>query len=465
MTSWEPDIAARPGPRYRAIADALAEDVTAGRLPPGARLPTHRDLAYRLGVTVGTITRAYAEAERRGLLGGEVGRGTFVLDPKPPAKPDPLAWHPHSEPSTVDMTAITPHQPDGAAVFAATLTAMGASGDALTALLHYVPHAGLPPHRAAAAQWLARQHQTAAPPESILITTGAQNALAVVFAAFTRTGDVVLAERLTNYGTKALAATHGLHLEPVALDDDGLLPDALDAACRRLAPKFLYLVPTLQNPTASVMSQGRREEIVAVARRHGLIIVEDDVFGFLVPDAEPIHSIAPDITIYMTSLSKSVSSGLRVGYLVAPPSLMPRLESAVRSLQYCAPPLAAEVATRWIVDGHADRFADRQRAESTARQAMARAMLPARLLCGHPAAQHLWLLLPEPWRQDDFLAEARRRGVALTGADTFAVGRNGAPHAVRIGLCMPRHREDAARGLTAVADALADPAAAALSIV
>src|SRR5690348_232297 len=85
MTSWQPDIGLRPGPRYRAIAEALAEDVRSGTLPAGTRLPTHRDLAWRLHVTVGTVSRAYAEAERRGLISGEVGRGTFVRAVAPAA--------------------------------------------------------------------------------------------------------------------------------------------------------------------------------------------------------------------------------------------------------------------------------------------------------------------------------------------------------------------------------------------
>ncbi|MBK4719998.1 PLP-dependent aminotransferase family protein [Azospirillum sp. YIM DDC1] len=464
MTNWVPDLEGRQGPRYRAIADALSDDIANGRLAPGARLPTHRDLAYRLGVTVGTITRAYTEAEKRGLIGGEVGRGTFVQGQRHMPPSDPFTWTPRPEPSVINMTVVTPEHPMSVPMMGATLAAIGASPN-LGTLLEYAPHAGLPAHRAAGAQWLTRQHRAAASPDTVLLTTGAQNAMAVAMAAVARPGDVVLTERLTNYGMKTLSAVEGYHLEGIAIDEHGVVPDSFDSACRRLAPKALYLVPTLHNPTASVMPQARRVEIAAIARRYGVVLVEDDVFGFLVHDAKPIQAIAPDVTVYVNSLSKSVSAGLRVGYVVAPPALVPRVEAVIRALQYSSPPLPPEVATRWITDGSADRIAEAQRGEATARQRIARSILPASAVCGHASAQHLWLVLPEPWRRDDFIAEALRRGVKVTGGDVFAVGRASAPHAVRLGLCHPHSRDELARGLRTLADLLENPQTAMLSIV
>lgn len=464
MTNWTPDLADRKGPRYRAIADALADDIATGRLPAGARLPTHRDLAYQLGVTVGTITRAYAEAEKRGLIGGEVGRGTFVQGQRLTPQADPFSNGPVAEPSIINMTAIKPEHQGANNALAATLAAISASSQ-VASLLDYAPHAGLPGHRAAGAQWLARQHRVACTADQVLLTTGAQNAMAVALAAVARPGDVILTERLTNYGMKTLAVLEGYHLEGLALDEHGVIPDAFDSACRRLAPKALYLVPTMHNPTAVVMPMARRVEIAEIARRHDVVLVEDDVFGFLVRDPKPIQAIAPDITIYLSSLSKSVAAGLRVGYVVAPPNLVPRVEAVIRAMQYSSAPLPAEIATRWILDGSADRFAETQRLEDLARQQLARSILPADAVCGHPAAQHFWLILPEPLQREGFIAEARRRGVAVIGADTFAVGRASAPHAVRVGLCMPRGRDEVTRGLRALADAMANPASAMLSIV
>lgn len=470
MTDWIPELAGRTGPRYRAIADALADDVASGRLPAGSRLPTHRDLAFRLGVTVGTVTRAYAEAEKRGLIGGEVGRGTFVQGHRlTPAASTPVpTWVAGSGavervPQLIDMTTIQLKSSELFQALGPTLNAIAASCDP-ESLLAYGPHAGRMPHREAGAQWLARHHRVDTTAESVIITTGAQNAMAVALAAAARPGDVVLTERLTNYGLKTLCATQGYYLEGVALDEHGLMPDAFDSACRRLGPKALYFVPTLQNPTASVMPQSRRAEIAEIARRHRVVIIEDDVFGFMVPDAKPLQRIAPDITMHVSSLSKSVAPGLRIGYVVAPPNLRPRVEAAVRALQYSTPGIAAELASRWITDGVADRIVESQHVENLARQVLARQILPADAVQGHPNGQHLWLVLPEPWRRDDFVAEARQRGVSVTGADVFAVGRISAPHAVRVSLCMPKTRDEVARGLRILLDALDAPSTA-LSIV
>lgn len=463
MTNWFPDVAGRSGPVYRVIADALADDIQSGRLLPGARLPTHRDLAFHLKVTVGTITRAYAEAERRGLVGGEVGRGTFVLARGGGAPTRPAMWHPPAEPSAIDMSRCEPHTLGVDQALAETVAEVLADGR-LTPLLNYAPHTGYPSHREAGAEWLTR-YRVRTRPESVMVTVGAQNALAISLAAAARPGDVVVAERLSYYGIKGVTEILGMHLEGLPMDDEGLLPDAFEAACRRLAPKVLYTVPTLQNPTTAIQPPERRHALAEIALRYGVIVVEDDVFGFLVPDVLPIQTLAPEITLYIASLSKSVAAGLRVGFLVAPPSLMPRLEAASQAMTFASPALMAEIATRWVADGRADAFANAQRAEAQARQALARSILPRHLLAPATWGQHLWMTLPEPWRREEFVSTARRSGVAITGADTFMIGRTSAPHAIRLGLCMPLYREDVQRGLEILARILQGPAAGGHPIV
>jgi DNA-binding transcriptional MocR family regulator len=211
----------------------------------------------------------------------------------------------------------------------------------------------------------------------------------------------------------------------------------------------------------------RRQRIVEIARQYDVTIIEDDVFGFLMPSAPlPIQTLAPDITLHISSLSKSIAPGLRIGYLVAPSRLMPRLEGTMRALNYAVPPLMSELASRWIEDGSADRFADAQRRECLIRHAMAQEILRDCPAIAVPSVgQHLWLKLLEPWRREDFVSETRQRGVMLTGADVFMVGRGAAPHAVRIGLSMPPRREDVRHGLEVIAELLMSPAGASLSVV
>src|SRR3954451_2940291 len=141
MTTWLPDLSHLRGPRYRAIADALAADIANGRLSSGARLPTHRDLAYRLGVTVGTVSRAYAEAERRGLIGGEVGRGTFVRPDARRRKAQAVIdiEAPLGVPQIIDLSVNIPTPMTSDAILAETLTEIvGRAG--IARLMDYHPH-------------------------------------------------------------------------------------------------------------------------------------------------------------------------------------------------------------------------------------------------------------------------------------------------------------------------------------
>lgn len=453
MTSWTPDLNERLGPRYLAIADQLARDLETGRLKPGDRLPTHRDLAWKLGVTVGTITRAYAEAERRGLIAGEVGRGTFIRDRAIDAPPGPL---PVPDDDFVDLARNFPVQelPNGA--IARVIAEVAASAD-LPRWLSYGPNLGAPAHRTAGVEWLARHGLRAAPSE-VAVVNGGQHGMVMAMAAAARPGDVVLTEQLTFYGMKSVATFLSLRLHGVAMDEFGLVPDALEAACRQSSPKALYCIPTLQNPTAAIMPAERREAIAEICKRHGVVIVEDDIYGFLSPDGPPpLTSFAPEHGIYVTSFSKSVAPGLRLGYVKAPPALLERIGSNLRATTWMATPLMGEIAARLIRSGEAARLADAQRAEAKARQALAAARLAGFEFSTHPAAFHLWLTLPEPWRREEFTAQARQRRVGVAPAEAFAVGRAPVPHAVRLGLSAARDRAQLDRALAVIAELLREP--------
>lgn len=451
MTNWAPDLTRHPGPRYIAIADVLARDIAAGRLKAGDRLPTHRDLAWKLGVTVGTITRAYAEAERRGLVAGEVGRGTFIREPTIDTLPTPTADN-----AFIDLARNFPPSWRDNREIADVLAEISRSND-LGSLLGYAPNLGLPSHREAGAQWIARSGISTSP-EQIAISNGAQHAMVVAISALTRPGDVVLAEQLTFYGLKSMASHLSLRLHAVAIDEFGLVPDALDAACRLMAPKALYCMPTLHNPTITIMPEARRREIAAICVRHGVTIVEDDIYGFLASDAPPaLANFAPDHTILLTSLSKSIAPGLRIGYLRANATTIERIASSLRATTWMATPLTGEIATRLIRSGQADRMARQMRDEAMARQVIAARMLAGLDYDSHEASFHVWLKLPEPWRREEFTQRLRRRGVGVAPADLFAVGRGSVPHAVRIGLSAARDHAQLERALGIITEVLREP--------
>jgi DNA-binding transcriptional MocR family regulator len=448
---WQPRLDGRPGPRYRAIAEAIAEDAARGRLRPGSQLPTHRDLADRLGVTVGTITRAYAEAARRGIVTGEVGRGTFVRGGA--SEPAGFRFASQAEAGLIDMSVNLPPAPPNPAALAQALTTISASAG-LGSLLDYAPEGGSPEHRAAGASWIARSGLEVAP-ERVLVSSGSQHGMTAVLSGLLRPGDLVVTEALTYPGMKALAGLLHLRLQGLAMDEHGLRPDAFRAACRAGSVKALYCVPTLHNPTTSVMPEGRRREVVAIARQHEVLIVEDDVHGPLLEGRPPLlAALCPESTVHLSGTAKTLAPGLRIGYILAPQALVPRLAAAIRATTWMAAPLLAEVASVWIRDGTADRILAGNRKESAARHKLAMSVLGRFPVQAHPSAHHLWLRLPESQRSESFAEQARRAGVAVTPAQAFVVGTGAAPRAVRVCLGVARDRAQLEEGLRILAGLL-----------
>jgi DNA-binding transcriptional MocR family regulator len=451
---WAPEIAERPGPRYIAIADAISEDLAEGRLAPGARLPTHRDLADRLRVTVGTVSRGYGEAARRGLITGEVGRGTFVRQWAPD---QPAIASAGASTDVVNLGMNHPplsFDPAHRRALQDALLSLARRED-VSPLLGYPPDGGSLPHREAGAAWIGRTGLEA-PADRVLVSSGSQHGVTTVFTALLKPGDLVLTEALTYPGMKAAAALLHLRLQGLPLDADGLRPDALEAACRSGGAKALYCVPTIHNPTASVVPLGRRREIAAIAETHGLLIVEDDIHALLPEERPlPISAFAPDLSYYLTSTSKTLAPGLRVGYILAPQGAADRIAAAIRATTWAAAPLMAEIASAWIRDGTADSIVRERRREAAARQALAREVLGPADIQAHPQGHHLWLRLPDAWRSESFAAAARRRGVMVTPSEPFVVGRSAAPPAVRVCLGVPASRGELERGLRLVAETLA----------
>ncbi len=460
MTIWIPDLSNQRGPRYLAIADALASDIRGSRLSPGDRLPTHRELAYRLGCTVGTVTRAYSEAERRGLIGGEVGRGTFVrsdiavraiLRANTPI-PGGADIAP-TETGMIEFSINTPTDLDAGGEYDHVLRHVLrelSEQQGIGTLLNYQPNGGNRPHREAGARYLA-ECGLQIDPERVLITAGAQHGMTVALGALTEPGDTVLTEALTWPGLRRLGDFLRFRVQGLAMDQDGIMPDAFDAACRGRNVKALYCVPNLQNPTSTVMPEGRRREIAEVARRYGVKIVEDDVYGFLVPNAPPpVVTFAPELGVFCTSVSKSTAPGLRVGYLGVMTEDATLMNEALRSTTWMAMPVAAEIAARWINNGEATRIANKRRDEYSRRQTMAREILAGLPYQAHPNAMHGWLDLPEEWPGDSFALQARIRGVAVCPASSFQLARN-IRNGVRVSISAPCSIDTVARGLDIIA--------------
>ena len=425
---WTPGVLAPGRPAYVALADAIAADVAGRRLAPGDRLPTHRALARALRVTVGTVARGYAEAERRGLVSGEVGRGTFVRAGFGVGTPSP---------GLLDLASLHPAitgAVDPTRLLSETLRELAADSTAVRSVLATDRSADAAEHRHAAATWVG--HRSFVPdPDQVVLTAGAQHALTVALLALVPAGAAVATTRLTNPGLVAAARTLGVRLVTVDGDDDGMHPEALTEACSAGAVAAVHLQPTLDNPTARTMPAARRVELAEAADRHGLWVLEEDPLAPLVPDRpDPLAALVPARTVHLASASKVLALGLRVGVLIAPEAAHPRLAAALRASTWLAAPLLAEILMRWVHDGSADRIVTARTDATRQRNELARRVLEPLEVTADPAAPHLWLPLPEPWSTGSFVAAARDAGLLVAPGDDFTVDRDHRAHGVRIGL-------------------------------
>jgi DNA-binding transcriptional MocR family regulator len=436
--SWSPRPLRHDTPVYLALADRIAEDVAAGRLKPGTRLPTHRELAHDLGVDLTTVTRGYAEARERGLLIGRVGRGTFVRDSVATQRVRARDADTVDDFSQNIPPRLDPDLP--AAALASTLEELSHSLD-IGALLAYQDNAGMQLHREAAASWVS-QRIPDPNPAHIVLTNGAQHALSVLLSVLAAPGDVVMTEALTYPAFRAVAEHMRLKVRGLDIDADGISVEAFRRACKA-GCRLLYVTPTLHNPTTITSSPRRRAALARVAREFGVRIIEDDIYGILADDAPaPIATYAPELTYFVSSLTKAVAGGLRIGYVLCPsPGDADRVAAGVRVTVWMAPPLMAQVASRWIRSRIARDILRANRAEAARRQAIA-----ARVLSGHAwraqrFAYHGWLALPAGWSSAELVAQARRARVAVTPGDAFAVSGRCDPPCVRLSLTAIPDRE------------------------
>lgn len=461
MTTWMPDIEDRKGAKYLRIADAIDDAIQVGELKPDTKLPPMRNLAYDLGVTLGTVSRAYQEAERRGLVGGEVGRGTYIKGngryPQPQT-PRAFAFGGQRD-NGINLSMAVPPLGDGGTYLSRTIKDISEDPVACGELMDYQAHSGLARHRQAGVDWVARTG-VETDIDCLTLTNGTQHAILVSVMALARPGDTVLVENITYPGIIHIAAQLGVKLAPVEIDDEGIIPDALEKAILEYRPRCAYFVPTVQNPTTAVMSGQRRQDIADVIKRHDLLVIEDDIWGFLPADRAPaLAAYAPEQVVYATGLSKAMSPGLRIGYIASPPGATDAIRAVARMSSWMTPPMMAEIAMRWLADGTGDEMIKWQRAEAQARMEIAADALDGFSIRGHKHSYQIWLELPEPWRADVLRDQAMRKGVFFLTGDAFVVGRQPAPHAIRICVGSCRTRDEVRQGVETIRDILQGPAA------
>ena len=453
MSAWRPTIDKSGKPHYVAIADAIAEDVRSGVLSAGERLPPQRKLAEQLGIDFTTVSRGYAEAQARGLIDSHVGRGTFVLGAEAGSEgPD------KARETQEDLAMNMPPEPNDPALIASMRDGLDYVSANLIPLLRYQATLGAEKDKQAASTWFALRGMTPKP-ECIAVTPGAHPTMTAILSLIANPGDTVLCERVTYPGIRSIAARLGIRLQGLEVDDEGILPGALETAIKKTRPKALYLNPTLQNPTTLTMSSKRRLAVAQVLLKFGLPLIEDDAYGFIPAKAPaPLAAIVPELTWHIGGLAKCIGAGLRLAYTVTPsPKDKYALAEALRAIAGMPSPVSMALATRWIEDGTADRIRYFIRSESAERQKMASELLQGFQFVSAENAFNIWLRLPDGSARAEIIARMAGRHIGIIPSDAFTV--TGPPDEyVRVCLGGSIQRENLRAGLEFLSHALSQNA-------
>ncbi len=455
-TIWTPDLTQFAGPKYLSLSRALREAIRSGTLAEGAQLPTVRDLAWSLGVTPGTVSRAYALATQEGLLAATVGRGTFVAAREPrfgPTQPLLIEREPGGK---LDLRA--PRLPEVGQEAAIAAALQDLSRRVGPDWVDYTTQRAELPLRAAVCDWLADRQLGAFGPEDIALMAGGQNAISLILLCCLR-GErpVVLAEELAYPGFRHAARLARAEVVGVETDAEGMVPDALEAACRRHGAQVLCVTPEAQNPTGARMSAARRHEIVALARRFDLQVIEDDCYSLSESDWPTLRALAPERVWHVGSLSKTISAALRFGYVVCPTGMGETGRITVQHAYFALAKPVSDICLHLFESGQAAAIRARVAEELAGKVRLVVGALGRFDLTWQEGLRFAFLRLPQGWRGSTFVREAEAAGILVRSADEYALSHGRAPHAVRLALAGNIADDTFARAMATLAGLLAKP--------
>lgn len=446
--SWKPRKEDLSPPLYQSLADLLEYDILNHTLPPHTKLPPQRELADFLDINLSTVTRAFGIVQKKGLLYATLGRGTFVA---PSAGLSKAIRHGDPDTPLIEMGMIHPLDSFNHYTHTA-LTQILAKGHT-PSLLDYSNPLGSPYQKAAALKWLAR-FQLFPDPQQVLITTGAQNALSILLISLFQSGDKIATDQYTYSNFIELANMLGRKLVPIKGDAQGMRPEELDAQCNTLGIQGVYLMPTFSNPTGTLMNTPRKEALAKVIHKHSLTLIEDDIYAFLAPkEYVSITSLVPHLGCYIASLSKSLCAGLRVGFLVVPPTAVHKVAQGIYNINVKTTSLSVEAASLLIHSGVAGEIVEGKREESTLRNRLFATCFPEEMT--HTLAFARWLPLPKQFHGLDFETIALEKKLHLYHSNRFLVGEHQDMEYLRLSLTSTQTREELIQGLSLLQDIFA----------
>jgi DNA-binding transcriptional MocR family regulator len=422
-----------PISRFTAIVDQLTAEIRDGRLAPGTRLPTHRELARRHGLALATATRVYAHLARAGLVVGEPGRGTFVRDQGGYGGLDGRRIPPASR--VADLSFNQPLADDQADQLREALRQMAATGDLQSLLTQHSP-GGRASEKAAVATYLL-DRGIDVPPDNVVLSAGSQHGLDIALRVLARPGAILAVEELTYPGIKLHAEDRALELATFPAGPEGPNLEALADLCSRRRVAAIYTMPTLQNPLGYIMSQQQRAQLVEIARKYDCAVIEDGTYAFLEPHSGPtLYALAPELTLHVASFSKNLATGLRFGFIVTPDDRIARTKEAVRTSSWGTSSLVSALVAGWLTDGTVTRLEKKRRSDARDRQHIAFGALKGLEYHANAASYYGWLRLPDNVRSDDIAHQLANEGILVSTAEAFCITTH-PPNALRLALGTP----------------------------
>lgn len=440
--SWKPDLTGQEGPKYKALARMLEEDIRNGVLKAGTKLPPWRELADYLDVNLSTVSRAFRVCEQKGLLSAAVGKGTYVASD---AAAETIFLCGREKGDLIEMGAIVPQITGNARVGKYTEMLLK-KPDALHLFSYGVPE-GTKRHRDAGAAWLGRTgFQTES--GNILLAAGGQNALTASLGAFFTKGGRVGTDPLTYPGVKTASRLLGIRLIPVRSEGREMTAEGIRYAARNEDIRGLYIIPDYHNPTAHIMSVQRRREIAQAAREMDLIVIEDAINSPLTEQKlPPVAAFAPERVICLTSLSKAISPGLRTAFVYVPGALRQELTNTLYAMNITISPLLATVAAGLIEDGVADEIVRERKKEILLRNRIVDEILGEGRAEGASTSPLRYIPLTDGTTGRELEKRAGKAGIQIYGTERFSVGNSLAGEGIRLSVTTPATPEELAEGI------------------
>jgi DNA-binding transcriptional MocR family regulator len=426
--------------KFGKIAQIIEKRIDKGEYTLNSQLPTHRDLADELGTTPVTIAKAYKLLVEKGRVESFVGKGTFVCKKSNLN----LAIQAPEDDKDFNFSILQPCLYQNLEVLRRAYEY--ASHQLTSDLIGYVEHSGHKVHRQSGVTWAKNYGLEGGSVDNTLLTNGAQHALFLLVNALTQPGDTIAVESLTYPGIMAVASLTGRHIVAVPIDNEGMNPQALENVIAESNPSLVIIVPSHQNPTGITMPESRRRQIAEIINRTNRWLVEDDIYGFLNENVIPaICNFAPSKTFHISSLSKVISPAMRCGYVKAPESQIGLLNAHIRTNTWLSSPMNYIAASHLVDTGQAFELADSQRRIAAERQSMARKIFPE--LPSHLTGYHIWLPLPDRWKSDKLMLEAKHKNLLISGGSYFDVSGKESDH-VRLSLMSLNSEEKLIEGLS-----------------